>query len=299
MIDLKQLTYFARLAETLNYRQAANLLDVRQPTLSQHIARLEDELGISLFDRLPSGVRLTRAGAAFLRDCGRVFFEYDRARKFAGRAGRAEVGQIAIGIFVSLSTGRQRELLTEFRRSMPEIDIDFVEGGRTDQLARLHDHRLDAAFVTGSADAVGLEYEYGWTERLYAVTARSHPLASAERIDWAALRREKIIIRGSEGNGALFDSVIPKLIGETRNITPLRVGRGALLNLVGIGQGITVVTEAATGEVFPEVVFRRIEDADATLDVGLVSHANNSNPILRRLIVLTRQMRSDWEKEAR
>jgi DNA-binding transcriptional LysR family regulator len=300
MIDLKHFRYFVAVAETLNFGQAAQVLNLRQPTLSQQISKLEERLGVWLLERLPGRVQLTAAGAKFLRDCRRVLFEYDRTVEYVTRAGRAEVGQISIGVFVSLAAGRQRELLTEFMRLLPEIEVEFVEGGRADQLTRLRDRRLDVAFVAGGVEFVGLDYTHGWSESLYAVLPEKHPLASAERIDWAALRRERIIVRGSDKSGEIFDFVIPKLLdhAESRNITPHLVGRGTLLNLFGMGQGITVVAEAATGLAFPGAVFRRIDDADATLNIGFAWHPQNANPVLRRFIALTDQMKTRWRKGA-
>ena len=287
MIDLKQLRYFITLAETLNMRRAARILKVKQPTLSQHISKLEERLGVWLLERPRSGMRLTGAGAAFLQDSRRVLFEYDRAVASAGRSGRAEKGQIAIGIFSSLSAGRQRDLLTEFTHASPGIEIEFVEEGRADRLARLRDRRLDIAFMVGRTELVGLEVMPGWTEALYAALPDRHELSRADRLDWAALRRERILVRNSERNREVHNILISRLMGdgESPNVAPHLVGRGALLNLVGIDQGITVVTEATTGIRFPGVVFRRIDEADAKIDIGLAWHPENLNPILIVIII--------------
>jgi DNA-binding transcriptional LysR family regulator len=152
MIDLRQLRYFIAVAEALNVRRAAKKLGMQQPTLSRHVAEIEETIGVWLFERHRGGMRLTSAGERFLRDARRVLFEFDRAVACASASGRAEAGRLGIGVFVSLADGPQRNLLARFQSEVPRVDIDLVEGSRSDHLARLRDRRLDIAFTFGEVD---------------------------------------------------------------------------------------------------------------------------------------------------
>src|SRR3546814_20420544 len=94
-------------------------------------------------------MRLTAAGRDFLQGAHRVLLELDRAIATAGRAGRAEIGPLAIGFFISLGSGRLRDFLALYRRCWPDVTVTFTEGNHLDQIAAIHDRRLAVAVFTG------------------------------------------------------------------------------------------------------------------------------------------------------
>src|SRR6202012_2847083 len=130
MIDIKHLRAFLAVVEAAHQGRAAEELGVQQSTLSRQITALEDDLGVSLFERDHSGMRLTAIGADFLIGARRTLFEFDRIVTFAARAGRAEAGHITIGFLISLAAGRQRELIAGFAIRSKDVVIEFVEAGR-------------------------------------------------------------------------------------------------------------------------------------------------------------------------
>jgi hypothetical protein len=97
VMELRHFRYFIAVAETLNVNQASHRLHVTQPALSRQIRDLEQELGCTLFDRLPHGVSLTEAGKSFLAGARQALAATDRARIQAQRTARGEVGTLRIG----------------------------------------------------------------------------------------------------------------------------------------------------------------------------------------------------------
>jgi DNA-binding transcriptional LysR family regulator len=96
-MELRQLRYFVMLAEELHFGRAARRLSITQPPLSFNIRRLEEDIGVRLFERDSKRVVLTPAGAAFLREARHLLEHAQRARELAravaaGRIGRLEVG---------------------------------------------------------------------------------------------------------------------------------------------------------------------------------------------------------------
>src|SRR3954470_8245233 len=99
-MELRQLRYFAAVAEHANFNRAAERLHVAQPALSRQVGGLEKELGVVLFERLPRGVRLTPAGAAFGDRARRILAEVEAAREHALDAQRGKVGTLRLGFSV-------------------------------------------------------------------------------------------------------------------------------------------------------------------------------------------------------
>ena len=87
------------------------MLGIRQSAVSRHVRALEDHLGVSLFERYRTGVRVTNAGARFLQQAREALAQLDQASKLAGAAGRGAAGQLRIGIVSSMGAGFLRELI--------------------------------------------------------------------------------------------------------------------------------------------------------------------------------------------
>src|ERR1700733_101436 len=96
-IDLRQLRYFAAVAEELHFGRAAVRLGMAQPPLTQQIQKLERSLGYAVFLRQPRKTILTEAGETLLADARRILGEFDGAIERSRRAGRGETGQITVG----------------------------------------------------------------------------------------------------------------------------------------------------------------------------------------------------------
>ena len=119
MIDLVSVTQALLVAEHLSFSRAAQVLGVRQSAVSRRVRVLEDKLGVSLFERDSTGVRLTEAGRRFLERTRPALSEIDHAMKAAASAGRGAEGVIRIGILASVSGGFLRNLLGSYREHHP------------------------------------------------------------------------------------------------------------------------------------------------------------------------------------
>lgn len=120
-IELKHLRY-AEVAERCgSFRKAADLLSLKQSNLSRRVRRLEDHLGIALFERTSGGVRATAAGRDFFSGVRRVLNELQIVVDGAKAVGRGDAGYLTIGFYTSLSAGNLRASLVEFGRRFPLV----------------------------------------------------------------------------------------------------------------------------------------------------------------------------------
>jgi DNA-binding transcriptional LysR family regulator len=277
-------------AKHLSFRAAARALGIRQSAVSRHVRALEDELGVSLFERHHTGVKVTNAGARFLQQAREALAQLEQASKMAGAAGRGATGQLRIGILSSMGAGFLRELIQAYSERHPDVAIQIIEGASTEHISLVRKRRLDVAFVADASEATDCDVAPLWNERLFVVLPQHHPLCDRKVVEWQALRNEHFIIRQSNCSRALCERLIKHLSDRTRtpSMQKADVGRETLMHLVAMGRGVSLTSEATLATSFPEVVFRPISGGDATLQFSAVWWPGNDNPALRRFLSLAR-----------
>ena len=127
-IELRHLRYVVAAAHYGSFRRAAEALGVKQSSLSRRIRQMEDRLGVAVFERSNSGVRLTPVGTEILRTSRHLVDGVDHMLASAKAAGRGEAGRLAVGFYTSLSEGNLRASLMEYTRRFPELGNPPVRG---------------------------------------------------------------------------------------------------------------------------------------------------------------------------
>src|SRR5688500_11691025 len=122
-MEVHQLRYFVALAEEGNFSRAAERVHVAQPSLSQHIHKLEAEIGQPLFDRLKRKVTLTQAGAGLLLYARRILNELADAHQFVHDSHRDPAGAVRLGIIATIAPYVVDQLLAESARRHPKVAI--------------------------------------------------------------------------------------------------------------------------------------------------------------------------------
>ena len=191
-------------ADQSSFSRAARILGVKQSAVSRRIQALEDELGVSLFERQSNGVRPTIAGQRFLERTRSAIPEIDLAIKNATSAGRGAEGMIRIGVLPSLLSGCLRDVLAEFREAQPRVIFDFFDGPPQKLIARIMERRLDVAFVVSGTPTPGCDAEALWSAGICVALPDRHPLAGCDAIDWEPLKDEHFVF-GREAIAAGFD----------------------------------------------------------------------------------------------
>lgn len=292
--SLKQLRSFVRVAEELSFKRAAACLGVTQPTLSHHIFNLEEQVGVTLFQRHRGGVGLTIAGRNFLYGARRLLQDYDHLLQEAGRASRAEIGRLSVGIFASFASGPVHDLLATYRTQFPDVAISILEGNRSDHLTWLQECQIEVAIVPGQIDDPRIDSLFFIEQRMVVALSSDHPLARTPSLTWSAIRKERFIVRTSETVAEFYHPVVGRLTESNKapRIERYDVGREGLLSLVGAGFGVAIVMESAAAIGYPGVAFRPIEGEGTTIPLSVAWLADNPNPGLRCFISLARQRRS-------
>ncbi|MET9361072.1 LysR substrate-binding domain-containing protein [Streptomyces sp. NPDC006632] len=146
-MQFQQLLYFVAVAETRHFTRAAERVHVSQPSLSQQIKALENELGAELFSRARGNIALTDAGEALLPLARRILADADTARIEVQELAQLRRGRVRLGATPSLCTGLLPDVLRAFHDRHPGIQLLIEEGGSHDLVRELARGALDLALI--------------------------------------------------------------------------------------------------------------------------------------------------------
>ena len=280
--------------EQRSFHRAANVIGIDQSVVSRRIRALEDELGVSLFERDRAGVRPTAAGKEFIRQAKVALCDLDYAVKSARSAGNGSSGFLRIGFLCSLASGFLRDLLVEFTRSHRTVTVDVAYGGSRDHIRQIRDRSMDIAFFTGLPELPDCDVELLWHERVYCALPEDHRLSSLEAVHWPDLRGESFIVGREEPGPEIHEYLIRRLatLGFHPRVRRLSVCRESLFHLVGMGFGATLTSESAVATPFHGVRFKPMASDEDLLPTVGVWLPGNDNPALRRFVSLARAMKN-------
>jgi LysR family transcriptional regulator, hydrogen peroxide-inducible genes activator len=260
-MDLRQLNYFLAVAEEGSFTRAARRCRIAQPSLSQQIRKLEEELGQPLFLRRPRKVELTEAGQAV---CERARELVDKAREFREvfiRRQELEEGEVAVGVIPTIAPYLLPGVVAAFAENFPRIGIRIREAKTSELIGMIAEGSIDLAIASDVAAAdrkrVALKVRELFRETLLLAVPKGHALASGGRpVPLSGLPTGQMIML-SEGH-CLADQVL-RLCRMNREASRIECGQlESLLALVGAGLGVGFVPEMSTRAPAPGVAYRRL-----------------------------------------
>ncbi len=197
-MEIRQLEYVVAVAKYKNFTQAAKAIHLSQSSLSQQIKKLEEELGVKIFERNTRNVKTTPIGAEFINHALRILSEVNQAHSRIKEYLTTDRGQIKIGIMPVISYYQLTQQIAQFQKSYPGIKLHFTEA----ECARLHDmvlnSEVDAAFLSEIEPEPRLRMIRLINDKLYLVTSSLHPLATRESVSLADLAYENLIVPTSD-----------------------------------------------------------------------------------------------------
>lgn len=293
-MELRQLRQVIVLAETLNFRRAAERLHMAQPPLSTSIKKLEEELGVQLFERLPSGLKLTPAGDVVLRHARRTVFFAEQTRR-AGREGESgEQGTLRLGFVGSATYSLMPRIIRAFRSRYPRVDIVIDESTTVELLRGVESHSLDVALVRFPVvEPTAAELALLRPERLVAAVSLDSALAARSAVSIAELAREPLIIYARERVPGMY-TFIMQAFAEAR-VQPTVAQAGVqvqhILGLVESGLGVAFVPESCSRYAGDGVRLLAVDPEPTAFQVGLAlaSLPDALTPTARNFIAVARE----------
>jgi LysR family hydrogen peroxide-inducible transcriptional activator len=245
-MEMHQLRYVVAVARAGNFSRAAEQCHVSQPSLSQQILKLEEELGERLFDRMKREVRLTAHGEAFLPRALKILDEVDVAKREASNAQKLLRGRLTVGVLPTIAPYLLPGVLIVFARKFPGVEI-VVHEDTTAQLLNLAQAcEIDLALASRPIQDQRMEVRDLFTEELRLALPPGHPLTRKRTVSPGDIKHEPFIVM-KEGH-CLGDQVLN--FCERRDLKPTVTFRSAQLetvqSLVRSGMGISLVPAMAT-----------------------------------------------------
>ncbi len=251
-MTLTELRYLVALSETGHFRKAAELSNVSQPTLSIAIKKLEEELGIELFERSRHQLKVTPIGERIVEQAHTVLQEVHNLHNLA-QLGKDPLGtMMSVGAIYTVGPYLFPQLITRLQELAPQIPL-FVEENYTANLrVRLTSGELDAIFVALPFTETDVVTRALYDEPFVVVMPEKHPLSQEKQIDPALVAEHRVLLMG-EGH-CFRDQVLEACPGLQRAISE-NYARGqavvegssleTLKHMVASGLGITVLPKSA------------------------------------------------------
>lgn len=257
-MELHQLRYFVAVAETGGFVKAAQRCGVAQPSLSQQIRKLEDELGVALFDRSSRGAVSTEAGRALLPRAQRILAEVRETVAGVKEDVESGRGPLSVGAIPTMAPYLMPRVLSCFLREHPDCELTVREDLTDRLIEAVVDHELDAAVMSTPVDHPALHVEVIGREPLLVVAPAGSPLP--ERLQVKDLTDEPAVVLHEVHCLGQQIADFCSTARLRRRIVCRSTQLPTVLSLVGLGLGVSIVPEmAARQDSDPSRVYRRLQ----------------------------------------
>jgi DNA-binding transcriptional LysR family regulator len=288
-VELRLLRSFVVVAEEMSFTAAARRLHIAQPPLSMQIRRLEEELGVKLFDRSRRTISLTAAGEALLAETRPLLVQVEQTLNAARRADQGEVGRLSIGFTPAASNGVLPHQLREFHDLYPGVEL-FLREMRPDSLVLgLAERNLDVCFLYLPFSDPRFHTRVVERDSLVAALPSDHPLATGR----GALRLERLagepfVLPSRHGMPGLRGRVLAAC--REAGFEPETIHQDVwlsqtILGLVASGLGVALLPRSVERLQRAGVVTRRLRGLEDEVELGALWRVDEGSPALRNFLI--------------
>ncbi len=270
-MEVHQLRYFLAVAQERHFGRAAARCHVAQPSLSQQIMKLEEELGERLFERGRDGVSLTSAGRVFRSHAERVMAELEQARRAVEEHRGVITGPVTLGALPTVAPYVLPRVLKAFGRRSPLVEVVVHEDVTASLVDAIERKELELGLVSLPVVGRSLQEVRLFTEELCVALPVNHPLGNKAHLKLGDLVDERFILM-KEGH-CLSGQTLQ--FCQARQLAPQVSFRSAQIETVRAfvagGQGISLVPEMAAVPT-RGVVYRKLEGEKPERALGIIFH---------------------------
>ncbi|EOR04558.1 DNA-binding transcriptional regulator HcaR [Acinetobacter tandoii] len=299
-MELRHLRYFITVAEELNFSKAALKLYTAQPSLSQQIKDLEEDVGVQLLYRTKRKVELTEEGAVFLEQARLTLAQADKAIAMARQVSQAKQQMLRIGFVPVAEMKIFPYVLPNLRVQNPDLKIELLSMNNTEQMRLLKKGELDITFTRHNFHSDEIESQFVLREPLIFLLPKDHPLAKYERIPVKALNGIDFIIPAVEQSQTLHHTILEFAKAQNIEFNIVQKADNILFNInsIGMGLGCTILPGYIAPLTMNNTVIRPLEVELPYLDLFVSYRKNNSSLAVNKFLeLLTRVFYLDINRE--
>ena len=272
-MNLRDLQYLILVADHLSFRKAAQAAHVTQPTLSNQIRKLEQDLGVTLFERDNRNVAVTPQAEGIIAEARQMLRHAETIKDIAAGYHDPLSGTFRLGVIASLSPFFSPGLLSQLTQAAPRLSVHLHEGLTQDLEARLQARQLDAIITATEPVESSFVSLPLFREPFLIALPKTHRLAKAERVNVDDLKQDGILLL-EEGH-CLRDQVLP--FCRARGLDDAPLGASSLMTLIHMvkhGLGVTFLPATAVTEMADGCRVKIMQGRPAYRDIRLVVRKN-------------------------
>ena len=299
-MELRHLRYFITVAEELNFSKAALKLYTAQPSLSQQIKDLEEDVGVKLLNRTKRKVELTEEGAVFLEQARLTLAQADKAVAMARQVSQAKQQMLRIGFVPVAEMKIFPYILPNLRVQNPDLKIELLSLNNNEQMRLLKKGDLDLTFTRHNFNSDEIESQFVIREPLIFLLPKDHPLAKYERIPVKALNGIDFIIPSAEQSLTLNQAILDfaKANGIELNIVQKADNILFNINSIGMGLGCTILPGYIAPLTMNNTIIRPLDIELPYLDLYVSYRKNSNSPSVDKFMeLLTRVFYLDINRD--
>lgn len=257
-MTLNELRYIVAVQQTGSFRKAAEKVFVTQPALSLAIQKLEDELGVQIFERSRTQVSLTPVGEQIVAQAQVVLNEVTQIHDIANQGKDQLAGSLKLGAIYTVGPYLLPQLIPVLKKNAPNLTLEMEENLTANLREQLIKGNLDVIIIALPFTGPGLTTQPLYDEDFSVVVPTNHPWAKKKNVRTSDLTNEKVLLLSS---GHCFSNQVREAcsefntaIGDTQQGNSLET----LRNMVASGYGITVIPMSANTERYRSKLTRDI-----------------------------------------
>lgn len=288
--DLGELAAFVAVAERMNFRAASEALFISPSALSRRIDRIEEALGVRLFDRTTRRVSLTEDGEQFLTHAGEALAALQNAISDVGDRAERRAGLVTVACIPSVANHLLPEVLAQFAKLQPDTRIKMLDHSAPQVLKAVVEKQADFGVNFLGAQEPSIDFAAIVKERYVLAVPARHRLATLRSVGWEEFVGERFIsLAADSGNRMLLDNAVAQ--AKARPVTHVEVNHveGALA-LVRAGLGVSAIPRLAlTGTSSKDLVGVPLTRPLVSRTLGLITRKGHRLPtqaeVLAKLLV--------------
>lgn len=244
-MTLNELKFIVALAKVRNFRKAAEACFVSQPALSFAVKKLEDELGVLLFERNRNEVTITPIGERVIEQAILAIEEANRVKEIAKQGNNQLAGPLRLGVIYSVGPYLLPEIIPILRKTAPEMPLIVEENITSNLEGQLRNGVIDVAIIALPFDIPGIKTLPLYEEEFVVVVPSSHQWAKRSTVDAIELADEKILLLNS---GHCFSNQVLQACPKLSQKGEILQGNSldTIRNMVASNLGLTVLPASAT-----------------------------------------------------